>query len=81
MKKEGLQNLLNQMTLEEKVGQLIQVAGEVFLMDEIDLATGPLKDLQLSNEMLYHVGSILNVVGSKKIRKIQEIGNIYQKVG
>lgn len=72
MKKEGLQNLLNQMTLEEKVGQLIQVAGEVFLMDEVDLATGPLKDLQLSNEMLYHVGSILNVVGGKKIRKIQE---------
>lgn len=72
MKKEGLQNLLNQMTLEEKVGQLIQVAGEVFLMDEIDLATGPLKNLQLSNEMLYHVGSILNVVGGKKIRKIQE---------
>ncbi len=72
MKKEKLLDLLNQMTLEEKVGQLIQVAGETFLMDDVDTTTGPLKDLNLSNEMLYNVGSILNVVGSEKIRKIQD---------
>ncbi len=30
MKDEKLYELLNQMTLEEKIGQLIQVAGEVF---------------------------------------------------
>lgn len=72
MKKEKLLDLLNQMTLEEKIGQLVQVAGEIFLMDDVDTTTGPLKDLELSNEMLYNVGSILNVVGSKKIRKIQD---------
>ena len=72
MKKEKLLDLLNQMTLEEKIGQLVQVAGEVFLMDDVDTTTGPLKDLNLSNEMLYNVGSILNVVGSEKIRKIQD---------
>ena len=60
------------MTLEEKIGQLVQVAGETFLMKKIDSATGPLKDLNLSNEMLYHVGSILNIVGSEKIKKIQD---------
>lgn len=71
MKKEKLLDLLQEMTIEEKIGQLVQVAGEVFLMDDVDTTTGPLKDLNLSNETLYHVGSILNIVGSEKIRKIQ----------
>lgn len=72
MRKEKLLDLVKQMTLEEKIGQLIQVAGETFLMDNVDVTTGPLKDLQLSQEMLYNVGSILNVVGSEKIRAIQD---------
>lgn len=72
MTDEKLYELLCKMTLDEKIGQLIQVAGEVFLMDNIDVSTGPLKELNLSNEMLYNVGSILNIVGTKKIRKIQE---------
>lgn len=72
MTKEKLLELLNKMTLEEKIGQLVQVAGETFLMKKTDSTTGPLKDLNLSNEMLYHVGSILNIVGSEKIKKIQD---------
>lgn len=72
MTKEKLLELLKEMTLEEKIGQLVQVKGEVFLMDDIDTTTGPLKDLNLSNEMLYEVGSILNMVGSEKIRKVQD---------
>lgn len=72
MTKEKLLELLNKMTLEEKIGQLVQVAGGVFLMDNVDSATGPLKDLNLSNQMLYNVGSILNIVGCEKIKKIQD---------
>lgn len=72
MKEKALYELLKQMTIEEKIGQLVQVAGETFLMDNIEVSTGPLKDLGISNEMLYNVGSILNVVGTEKIRKIQE---------
>ena len=69
---EKLYELLGKMTLDEKIGQLVQIAGEVFLMDNIEISTGPLKDLGLSNEMLYNVGSILDIVGTKKIRKVQE---------
>ena len=69
---EKLYELLGKMTLDEKIGQLVQIAGEVFLMDNIEISPGPLKDLGLSNEMLYNVGSILNIVGTKKIRKVQE---------
>ena len=72
MKTEKLFDLLKQMTLEEKIGQLVQIAGGIFLQDDIDTTTGPLQDLALSKEMLYNVGSILNIVGSKKIRKIQD---------
>ncbi len=72
MRKEKLLDLLKQMTREEKIGQLVQVAGEVFLMDNVSVTTGPLKSLELSNEMLYQVGSILNIVGSEKIRKVQD---------
>lgn len=72
MKDEKLYELLNQMTLEEKIGQLIQVAEEVFLMDNTDIVTGPLKELELSEQMLYNVGSILNIVGTEKVRKLQE---------
>ncbi len=72
MKKEKLLELLEKMTLDEKIGQLVQVTGEVFLMDNVDIKTGPLKNLELSNEMLYNVGSILNIVGCEKIRKVQE---------
>ncbi len=72
MKQEQVLELLKQMTLEEKVGQLVQVLGEDFLSDNIDITTGPLRELNLSNEDLYNVGSILNVVGSENIRKIQD---------
>lgn len=64
MKKENLLELLEQMTLEEKIGQLVQIA--------VDIKTGPLGNLDLSKEMLCNVGSILNVVGTEKIKKVQE---------
>ena len=41
---EKLYELLGKMTLDEKIGQLVQIAGEVFLMDNIEISTGPLKD-------------------------------------
>lgn len=72
MRKEKIYQLLKQMTLDEKIGQLVQVAGEVFLMDKVDVTTGPLKSLNLSKEMLYNVGSILNIMGVQKVKKVQE---------
>lgn len=72
MQEVDLINLLEEMTLDEKIGQLVQVAGETFLMDNVDVTTGPLKELNLSKEMLYNVGSILNIAGSEKVKKIQD---------
>lgn len=72
MKKEQLYDLMNHMTLEEKIGQMVQITGDIFLQDKLDIITGPLANLELSEENLYQVGSILNVLGSKRIRKIQD---------
>ena len=72
MKEKDILKLLNEMTLDEKIGQMVQVAGDIFLEDDINVTTGPLKNLELSNEKLYHVGSILNVMGAEKVKKVQD---------
>lgn len=70
MKKDELLELLNQMTLEEKLGQMLQIKADPFI-DSSSLTTGPTKNLHLTNEIIYNVGSILNVSGSDKIKYIQ----------
>ena len=55
MKDTKIIELLNEMTIDEKIGQMVQVAGDIFLSYNIDVSTGPLKNLELSNEMLYNV--------------------------
>lgn len=72
MKYSKIVELLDEMTLDEKIGQMVQVAGDIFLLDKKNVSTGPLKDLNLSNEMLYNVGSILNVIGAEKVKKVQD---------
>lgn len=71
MKNSEILNLLKEMTLEEKIGQMVQVAGDIFLLDNIDATTGPLKNLNLSNEMLYNVGSVLNIIGAERVKRVQ----------
>jgi beta-glucosidase len=62
--------LLAQMTLEEKVGQLIQIGTNSFGA-EAEL-TGPAQDWGMTAEEMARVGSCLNGVGAKRIRVIQE---------
>lgn len=72
MKKEEILDLLSKMTLEEKIGQMIQVAGDIFLLDDINVSTGPLKNLNLADETLYNIGSVLNVMGAERVKKVQD---------
>ena len=43
MTKKELLKLLNQMTLDEKIGQMVQILGKAFLEDNLDTSTGPIK--------------------------------------
>ena len=65
-----LHALLAQMTLDEKIGQLVQLSGEFFL-DEPQLTVGPKTRLGITQEVVSHVGSVLNVSGAAKTREIQ----------
>ncbi|WEG72842.1 beta-glucosidase BglX [Vagococcus intermedius] len=65
-----LKELLNKLSLEEKIGQLIQLSGEFFSEDQAMLV-GPQQKLGINQEMIGLSGSVLNVTGAKKVREIQ----------
>ncbi len=70
MIKSKLVNLLNEMTLDEKIGQLVQISGNFFL-EEDNVQTGPISNLGMCENMIYKVGSILNIVGAKNVITVQ----------
>jgi beta-glucosidase len=75
MEKEQLRELLNRMTLDEKLGQLTQLTGEHFAgkIDDEMVETGPaMEDLDLSEEQVGTVGSVLGSSSAKVINLIQE---------
>ena len=72
MTKSKLIDLLNQMTLSEKVGQLIQLKGEYFFDDNDTEITGPTEELNISSQSVYNIGSILNTLGANRVKQIQD---------
>jgi beta-glucosidase len=64
-----ISNLLSMMTLDEKIGQCMQVCGDYF--DSGNQITGPIQGNPLPPEALNCVGSVLGVSGADKVRYIQ----------
>ena len=71
MTEERLKRLLQSLTLSEKIGQLIQLSGDFFTEDEA-MKVGPKQKLGIHKEMLALCGSVLNVTGAEKVKKIQK---------
>lgn len=70
LKKEQLTEILMQMTLEEKIGQTVQLTGNFF--DKASAAvTGPMSEMNVSNHQLYQIGSVLGGAGASDIKRIQ----------
>lgn len=69
MKEEQIRELLEDMSTEEKIGQLLQLTG-AFYADE-GLATGPMQQMHLSQEQVEQAGSVLSTVGAATLKKIQ----------
>ena len=65
-----LKALLSQMTLEEKIGQLIQLSADFF--GESTELTGPAQSWGLSIEELSSIGTCIGGKNAAEIRKIQE---------
>lgn len=65
------EDLLKKMTIDEKIGQLVQVTPNFF--DEKDgEITGPLQELGLTTKSLYRIGSILGTHTKEQVIKIQQ---------
>lgn len=70
MTEESLKDLMSQMTLQEKIGQLVQLAGDCFGAGE--MAVGPQQKLGITQDTVDTCGSVLNVLGAENVRRIQD---------
>ena len=70
MKPEKLWNLLQEMTLEEKIHQMLQLPNACY--QQKNNLTGALEDGTLTREMIELAGSVLSIYGAKEVRRIQE---------
>lgn len=70
MKEDQLNELLKNLTLEEKVYQLVQLSGDFYSDDAV--AVGPKTELGITQKVVDNAGSVLNVIGAEKIIKTQK---------
>lgn len=71
MKKEKLVALLNELTVEEKVNQLLQLSADFYTKEPKEM-TGPLSDLGLSQRNITQAGTILGLSGAKEAKQVQK---------
>lgn len=70
MTEQKLQQLLQDMTLEEKVNQMLQLAGGFFTGDM--MAMGPMAEKGFTQKNVAQAGSVLGALGAEKLKKIQK---------
>lgn len=70
MQEEKLKELLDRMSLEDKISQLLQISGGNF--EEKDVVTGPNAMYGMDEEVVYNLGSVINSVGAERTKKIQQ---------
>ncbi|MCM2676898.1 beta-glucosidase BglX [Alkalicoccobacillus plakortidis] len=72
MERQKVKQLLSEMTIEEKVGQLTQFAGLFYSTQTNDVpVTGPV-DFPVNDEIIETSGSVLGIAGAKKLIDIQK---------
>lgn len=70
MEKSGLEALLKEMSLTEKIEQLIQLHGNFF--GGAELLTGPEAEFNLAEGTPLRIGSVLGERGAEKLHKLQD---------
>ncbi|WP_375179231.1 glycoside hydrolase family 3 N-terminal domain-containing protein [Enterococcus rotai] len=71
MEQKQLIELLKQMTVDEKVGQLLQLAAE-FYSEKAEEKTGPMTDLGLTQDDINNAGTTLGISGAKEAILVQK---------
>ncbi|WP_028784426.1 glycoside hydrolase family 3 N-terminal domain-containing protein [Thalassobacillus devorans] len=74
MPENKMEQLLEQMTVEEKVGQLVQLATPFFrgATDRGEI-TGPMVQMNIDEEDIKNTGSVLGASGAKETKNIQKV--------
>lgn len=72
MKTEEIKNLLNQMSLPEKVDQMLQLMETFYQKNVKEILTGPARELGVSEEEINQAGSILVNAGAQELIQIQK---------
>ena len=67
-----IKKLLAEMTLEEKLGQLTQLNAIFFKKDNTADITGPASKLHITEDDAHLSGSVLNFIGAKDMKEIQD---------
>lgn len=71
MRQEELKSLVEEMTLEEKINQLFQAAGNLFAEDVV--VTGPMEEMGITKENINQAGSAIGVFGASQVMKLQDM--------
>lgn len=71
METSKLNELLEKMTIDEKIGQLLQLAAE-FYSEKAEEKTGPISNLGLSHENINNAGTTLGVSGASEAIRVQK---------
>lgn len=68
--------LVQEMTVAEKVGQLVQTLPSIFSDDEQDVITGPIAELLkedgITDENRWNIGSVIGISNAKQAQKLQK---------
>ncbi|MGL6064462.1 MAG: beta-glucosidase BglX [Fusobacteriaceae bacterium] len=70
MEKNKLFDIIKKMTLKEKVFQLFQLNGAMFTDDAV--ISGPMEEMNLTEDIIDNMGSILGISGAEKAIEIQK---------
>lgn len=70
MENSKLLELFHSLSLEEKIGQLVQLSSD-FFSQNVAVKTGPMSSIGIDESKISYVGSILNASNVKEIKKIQ----------
>lgn len=72
MRQEELRQLLEDMSLEEKIGQMVQLSADFYKGDAKSVITGPAASLGVTGEDIRLAGSILGAYGAEELMEIQK---------
>lgn len=72
MERQALKTLLKDMSLKEKVDQMLQLRGGFLAEDAEEVVTGPEKSLGITEEDVRLAGSILGTCGAEALMNIQK---------